>query len=110
MKPLYHPATEDIQLTSVLYALSDPVRLSIVKQVMAFGEQACGDISIPVAKSTMSHHSKTLREAGIIQTRVMGTQRLLSIRHEDLEARFPGLLEAVMSNAPSVEEISSGND
>ncbi|MFD1957452.1 ArsR/SmtB family transcription factor [Paenibacillus thailandensis] len=99
MKPLYHPAPEDIQLTTVLYALSDPVRLNLVIQILEVGEQACGDYQIPVAKSTMSHHVKTLREAGIVNTRIHGTQRLLSIRKKDLEARFPGLLDAVIGGA-----------
>ncbi len=96
MKLLYHPDRADIQLSSVLYALSDPVRLYIVSELRKAGEQACGDIEVPVVKSTFSHHSRTLREAGLIRVRVAGTQRLLSLRSEDLEERFPGLLNSVL--------------
>ncbi|WP_372633192.1 ArsR/SmtB family transcription factor [Cohnella sp.] len=96
MKPLHHPDRADIQLSSVLYALSDPVRLYIVSGLHRAGELACGSIEVPVVKSTFSHHSRTLREAGLIRVRVKGTQRLLSLRTEDLEERFPGLLKSVL--------------
>ena len=96
MKPLYHPDRAEIQLSSVLYALSDPVRLFIVSELRRAGEQACGGFEVPVVKSTFSHHSRTLREAGLIRVRIVGTQRLLSLRAEDLEERFPGLLTSVL--------------
>jgi len=82
-------------LTQVLYALSDPARLFIV-QSLAKGAQACGALSLPVAKSTASHHFRVLREAGIIQMQADGTQFINSLRREDLDSRFPGLLEAVL--------------
>ncbi len=96
VKVLYHPDLVDIHLSSVLYALSDPIRLHAVAEIYKWGERACGDIEVPVGKSTLSHHARTLREAGVIRTRVQGTQRFLSIRTEDLEARFPGLLASVL--------------
>lgn len=96
VKFLYHPDREDIQLSSVLYALSDPVRLFIISEIRKAGERTCGDIDVPVVKSTLSHHARTLREAGVIHVRAQGTQRFLSLREEDLEIRFPGLLESVL--------------
>lgn len=96
MKILFHPDRADMHLSSVLYALSDPIRLCIVDTIYESGERSCGDIDVPVVKSTFSHHSRTLREAGIVHVRVQGTQRFLSIRTEDLEARFPGLLASIL--------------
>lgn len=100
MKTLHHPDRKDLQLTSVLYALSDPVRLAVVQSLCKGGDQPCGTIELPVAKSTASHHFKVLRECGVIHVRVDGTQRCMSLRKEDLDARFPGLLEAVLGSAP----------
>lgn len=96
MKVLYHPDREEIQLSSVLYALSDPVRLSVVAEIRKNGEQPCNRFHVPVAKSTLSHHGRTLREAGIVFTRIQGTQRFMSLREEDLEYRFPGLLDSIL--------------
>jgi DNA-binding transcriptional ArsR family regulator len=107
MKLLYHPDRKDIQLASVLYALSDPVRLSVVSEIRKTGEQACNCFKVPVAKSTLSHHARTLREAGVIYTRVQGTQRLLSLRTDDLNARFPGLFDSIMEAYES-EELPEG--
>jgi DNA-binding transcriptional ArsR family regulator len=96
VKVLHHPDRADIQLTSVLYALSDPIRIRLVATLVKMGEGSCGNLELPIVKSTLSHHTRTLREAGIVRTRIQGTHRLLSIRHEDLEARFPGLLDTVL--------------
>ncbi|NHN29804.1 ArsR/SmtB family transcription factor [Paenibacillus agricola] len=96
MKVLYHPDRLDIQLSSILYALSDPIRLYLVDIIYKTGERTCGEIDVPVVKSTLSHHYRTLREAGIIQVRIQGTQRFLTIRTDDLEARFPGLLTSIL--------------
>ncbi|AIQ11497.1 ArsR/SmtB family transcription factor [Paenibacillus durus] len=96
MKMPHHPDRQDIQLSSVLYALSDPIRLYLVDVIHKSGERRCGDIAVPVVKSTLSHHYRTLREAGILHVRVQGTQRFSSIRTEDLEVRFPGLLGSIL--------------
>lgn len=97
MKPLHHPERRAITLSEVLYALSDPVRMDIVRKLARVGEACCGEIDPPVAKSTASHHFKVLREAGVIRVRQEGTQRCTSLRLDDLEQRFPGLLEAILS-------------
>jgi DNA-binding transcriptional ArsR family regulator len=93
---VFQPATADLDLTTVLQALGDPVRLKIVRELATLGEQVCGAMELGVSKSTRSHHFKTLREAGVTETRVEGTHRHVSLRREDLEARFPGLLDAVL--------------
>ncbi len=96
MKVLYHPDRHEIELTSVLYALSDPIRLHIISQILSEGESPCNAFQVPVAKSTLSHHLRTLRESGVVFTRSQGTQRLLTVRVEDLNERFPGVLDAVL--------------
>jgi DNA-binding transcriptional ArsR family regulator len=88
----------------VLHALSDPVRLRIVAALADTGEQTCGSIDLPVAKSTCTHHFRALREAGVINQREVGTARVNSLRHDDLEARFPGLLRTVLDAASAKSE------
>jgi DNA-binding transcriptional ArsR family regulator len=99
MRTLFHPAREDIALPNVLYALSDPLRLRIVAQLAAAtAEISCSDCSVgeDVAKSTQSHHLKALREAGLTRATPRGTRLMIALRRADLEARFPGLLEATL--------------
>ena len=96
MKLLHHPDRNDIQLASVLYALSDPVRLYVVSEIRKHGAQPCNSFKVPIAKSTLTHHARTLREAGVVYTQAQGTQRILSLRTEDLDERFPGLLDSVL--------------
>ena len=95
---LSHPKREEIDLSRVLHALSDPVRLKIVACV-AEGECAMGAIDVPVTKSTCTHHFKVLREAGVLAQRQVGTARMNTLRREDLDARFPGLLDTVLRSA-----------
>lgn len=104
MKILHHPDRAELHLSSVLYALSDPVRLFMVSEIRKAGERTCGDIEVPVVKSTLSHHARTLREAGVVNVRVHGTQRFLSLRTEDLEFRFPGLLDSVIDAYENSDE------
>jgi DNA-binding transcriptional ArsR family regulator len=101
MKPLVQPATADIDLSAVLGALADPMRLEIVRSLAGDCEQRCGAIPTDLAKSTLSHHLRVLREAGLTWTRTEGTQRWISLRREDLDARFPGLLDAVLAGVPA---------
>lgn len=84
-------------LSCVLYALSDPLRLSIVLSLANKGAQPCCALSLPVAKSTASHHFRVLREAGIIRMEQDGTQLINSLRQADLDSRFPGLLDVVLN-------------
>ena len=80
----------------MLHALSDPVRLEIVRLLADEEERPCSAVEAKVAKSTLSHHFKVLREAGITHTRANGTHRLMSLRKADLDERFPGLLSSVI--------------
>jgi DNA-binding transcriptional ArsR family regulator len=93
------PDVEELELASVLQALSDSVRLEIVESLARGGEHACGTFAPRVADSTRSHHLRVLREAGVTATRRDGTKRLVSLRRDDLDARFPGLLDAVLTAA-----------
>jgi DNA-binding transcriptional ArsR family regulator len=95
---LSHPKLEELELSRVLHALSDPVRLKIVACV-AEGECAMGAIDVPVTKSTCTHHFKVLREAGVLAQRQVGTARMNTLRRDDLDARFPGLLDTVLRSA-----------
>ncbi|WP_223066559.1 ArsR/SmtB family transcription factor [Paenibacillus caui] len=99
MRTLHHPNREDIQLTTIMYALSDPVRLKIVMELQKTAEKSCSAFEINIPKSTLSHHLKVLRESGVINTRIEGTQRFISLRKGDLESRFSGLLEAIFKAA-----------
>jgi len=102
MRPIFHPAAKDITLEGVLYALGDPIRLEIVLRLATDDAIACAALELPVAKSTLSHHLKVLREAGVLYCRKQGTQHLNSLRREDLDQRFPGLLDTVLRSAHSV--------
>ena len=96
---LRHPPVEDLELATVLHALSDPIRLGIVRELSEHGACNCGAFAVPVAKSTLSHHLRVLREAGVTLTEPHGTHRVLSLRTADRDARFPGLLDAVLAAA-----------
>jgi DNA-binding transcriptional ArsR family regulator len=94
------PHRADLDLATVLGALADPVRLTYVQVLSRIGSEVrCGEVlrdtDITISKSTLSHHLKVLREAGLTQTRVVGVRRFVTLRCDDVAARFPGLLEAV---------------
>src|SRR4051794_15169112 len=95
MAVLDQPAIEAVQLAAVLHALSDPARLQIVRGLAADGERQCGSFDLGLTKATRSHHFKVLREAGLTYTRVEGTGRHVTLRRDELDAKFPGLLDAV---------------
>ncbi|MBR0725268.1 ArsR/SmtB family transcription factor [Bradyrhizobium manausense] len=98
-----HPTREQIELPLVLDCLSDPIRLAIVYQLAqqerVSNELCCGDFSGLAGKSNLAYHFGKLRECGLMLTRVAGTNRFMRLRREDLEARFPGLLDAVIGSA-----------
>src|SRR5215207_3620443 len=103
-----HPSREEIDLAAVLHALSDPVRLMMVRGLAEAVEgRSCGSFDVPVTKSTCTHHFKVLREAGIIQQRHEGTRRVNTLREEDLEARFPGLLATILQAAGDQPELTA---
>ena len=91
------PEVANLDLATVLHALSDPIRLRIVGELADGSERCCGAIELPITKSTCSHHFRVLREAGVIRTRVEGKNRLNGLRREALEEHFPGLLDAILN-------------
>jgi len=93
---LSHPRLDDVPLVAVLHALSDPTRLAIVETLTRDVDgRACGTFPVNVAPSTLSHHFKVLREAGVIWQQERGNRRWTSLRAEELDLRFPGLLQVV---------------
>ncbi|MCX3059518.1 ArsR/SmtB family transcription factor [Streptomyces beihaiensis] len=103
-RALAHPGRDEIRLESVLHALSDPVRLAIVRE-MAGCEEArpqglsCSEFALPVTKSTSTHHFRVLRESGVIEQVYRGTAKLNALRRADLDALFPGLLDRLLDAA-----------
>lgn len=99
MEPIEHPSPDAVTLPGLMAALSDPVRVEIVRCLAAHGEATCGTFQVGVSKATRSHHLRVLREAGLTFTRAQGTHRFVSLRRDELDARFPGLLDAVLAAA-----------
>ncbi|MEU3980651.1 ArsR family transcriptional regulator [Streptomyces sp. NPDC026672] len=99
MKQVRHPAPDDITLIEVMGALGDPIRLGLVRALADGCERGWGELRAPVAKSTLSHHLRVLRAAGVTRTRQEGTRCFVTLRRDDIDARFPGLLNAVLSAA-----------
>jgi len=104
MTHFVHPATEDITLAGVLGALSDPMRLKILRKLLEkrHGWLSCSSAAPcpEMAKSTLSHHFRILRDAGLITTTKHGVENLNRVRWDDVNARFPGLLGAIMKFQP----------
>jgi DNA-binding transcriptional ArsR family regulator len=98
-RTLHHPTAETLELTGVLHALSDPVRLEIVRTLASGGgcERQCGAFGLAVTKSTRTHHFRVLRESGVIEQRADGTAVVNRLRRDELDTRFPGLLDSVLS-------------
>jgi DNA-binding transcriptional ArsR family regulator len=110
MRPLFHPAAEDITVEGILHALADPVRVEIYKDLASKGcPKTCTEFlavsTKPIPKSTLSQHYKVLREAGLIRSVRNGIEMHNTARCEELEARFPGLVFAIVlaHNVQSVE-------
>jgi len=98
MRAYTHPNPEDFTLERLLYALSDPVRMDIVRHLAGVPEATCGELDGGRPKSSMSHHFRVLREAGLVQTRNVGTTHMNSLRSAALESRYPGLLANILSH------------
>jgi DNA-binding transcriptional ArsR family regulator len=103
-----HPDRDQIRIESVLSALGSPVRLAVVRVLDAGGEHNCGSVLGLLgitAKSTMTHHWRVLRESGVIWQHPSGRENLLSLRREDLDARYPGLLDSILAGADDDEAL-----
>jgi len=99
LEPITHPGRAELELGAVLHALSDPMRLRIVVGLARGDARSCRSFELPVTKSTCTHHFKVLRDAGVIHQRQEGTARLNTLRRDDLDARFPGLLDTILAAA-----------
>jgi DNA-binding transcriptional ArsR family regulator len=96
MRNYAHPDLADVSIEHLLHALSDPVRLDIVRQLARDGEASCAALDGGRPKSSMSHHFRVLRSAGLVHTRIAGVQHMNTLRREEVDKRFPGLLGAVL--------------
>jgi DNA-binding transcriptional ArsR family regulator len=99
MRALKHPLPAEFSLERLLYALSDPVRLEIVRYLANVPQASCGELDGGRPKSSASHHFRVLRDAGLVHTRNVGTTHMNSLRAEELDQRFPGLLNSILSQA-----------
>jgi DNA-binding transcriptional ArsR family regulator len=102
-EPLPEPAMEDLKLEAVMAALADPLRLTIVRKLMLESEtydHTCGWFGFDRPKSSLTHHFRALRDAGLIRQRQYGLERRSRLRTEDLNKRFPGLLDLITAWQP----------
>lgn len=99
MRAFKHPIPAEFSLERLLYALSDPVRLDIVRCLSGVEEASCGELDGGRPKSTMSYHFRVLRDAGLVHTRNVGTTHMNSLRSDELDQRFPGLLGSILAQA-----------
>lgn len=94
-------------ITTLLQALADPVRMEVVRILAnAPGPVSCGNFGVGVTKSTLTHHFRVLRDAGVIDGRYVGTRKLISLRREDVDSAYPGLLASLLrapTEGPAVE-------
>jgi DNA-binding transcriptional ArsR family regulator len=95
-----HPPVDALDLATILRTLGDPLRLDLVKLLADGDEYPCGELAarLGLPASTSSYHTRLMREAGITRTRAVGTTRYISLRRDDLEARFPGLVAVLLSS------------
>ncbi|MCW2853451.1 MAG: transcriptional regulator [Nocardioides sp.] len=98
---LPHPEMSEVRLTDVLFALSDPARLEIVRELAEgpLSMAECGMFNPALPKSTKSHLFKVLREAGVVRNEPQGRGRILHLRRDELDRAFPGLLDSVLGAA-----------
>ncbi|WP_030238233.1 ArsR/SmtB family transcription factor [Streptomyces sp. NRRL S-350] len=99
--PEGHPSTEEMDLRMVLNALADPLRYGVISALLREAEGAartCASFNLPVSKSTITHHFRVLREAGLVRQVDRGNSRAATLRRDDLDRRFPGLLDLIRAN------------
>ncbi|MEV4752197.1 ArsR/SmtB family transcription factor [Streptosporangium amethystogenes] len=99
MRALHHPDVSSVTLPTMLNALADEVRLSVVRQLAEAGGVVCGQFDVPVSMSTLSHHLKVLREAGLLRVTPEGSFRRHELRLAEMEIRFPGVLSSILRSA-----------
>ena len=108
MRQIKHPAIEQVELIEILYALADPTRMEIVVRLAKAGRKlTCGELDLNRPKSSMSHHFKILRSAGLVETVVDGTEHMNSLRLAEIEQKYPGVLESVLKATLSSADTDS---
>lgn len=98
-----HPNVQEMELGDVLSALADPLRRRVVGELIALedgAERTCASFELGVAKSTLTHHFRVLRESGLVRQVNRGNSRKVRLRRADLDQRFPGLLAMVEAERP----------
>ncbi|MFH8370817.1 ArsR/SmtB family transcription factor [Streptomyces sp. NPDC018031] len=106
-----HPEPREMELRTILAALSDPLRYEVVSALLAEEPETarhCSSFGLPVSKSTRTHHFRVLREAGLVRQVDRGNSRMATLRRAELDARFPGLLDLVARNQPPDGDRASG--
>ncbi|MHC1480502.1 ArsR/SmtB family transcription factor [Frateuria aurantia] len=101
MRSYRHPEIQTFTLERLFYALSDSTRLDIVRRLAMVEQASCNELNEDRPKSSMSHHFRILREAGLVETRIQGTTHQNRLRRADLEVAFPGLLAAILAQLVS---------
>ncbi|MCW3481862.1 ArsR family transcriptional regulator [Neisseriaceae bacterium JH1-16] len=95
-----HPDEDEMTLGSLLQALADPLRRSVIRALAAEPdgtERHCTSFGLTVSKATRTHHFRVLREAGLIRQVDRGNSRMAQLRRAEIERRFPGLLALVLN-------------
>jgi DNA-binding transcriptional ArsR family regulator len=97
VRTFHHPAADDIMLDGLLYALADPTRRDIVNKLIAHGGMNCSQTCENLPPSTISHHHRILRENGLIRSEKRGVEVLNTVRRDEIDQRYPGLLDAILT-------------
>lgn len=112
MKRIFHPDIDDVAVADVFAALADPIRLAVLVSLADDEIEArCGSFCGLGSPSLLTYHFTKLREAGVTRIRAQGTARYISLRREEFDRRFPGLLDSVIETArrdPNLPRIADG--
>ena len=97
MRQIKHPPIDQIELTDIMYAFADPTRIEIIRQLVKSDRaMTCGELNLNRPKSSMSHHFKILREAGVLETIIEGKEHLNTLRLKEVNEKFPNLLSVLL--------------
>lgn len=108
MRSFDHPDLHDVSFDRFLSALGDPVRQQILRVLLDDLEHLGPDFGVSVGQSTLSHHMRILRQAGIARSVPRGTRCYVSLRRDDVDARFPGLLDVIAAQLMVEEQVAAG--
>lgn len=102
-----HPSPKDFSIDAILYALSDPIRREIVMKLYGCEGMSCNKACDQLSPSTISFHHKILRESGLIRSEKIGVEVINSLRADEVNKRFPGLLDSILKNHKATTKSSS---